>query len=902
MLLGSGSFVLRDYGVFGYPIAHYHRECFWQGELPLWNPLNNCGLPFLAQWNTMTLYPGSLCYLLLPLPWSLGFFMLLHLWLGGLGAYVVARRWTGFNFAAAVAGVAYAFHGLTQQSLMWPNNIAAFGLLPWVVLTVERGVREGGRKLVVAAVVGALQMLTGAPEVIVFTWVIAGALAVFGVQGSKSKVQSRGADECGSDHGAPFPLTPALSPGEREGAGTVEDASSAPLASPAPDPLATKTEADSFVPRRDTILPLPEGEGRGEGEGRACSTIAASFTAEPPAPLITNHFSLCFRLLGIIALVTLLSSAQLLPFLDLLRHSQRDAGFGDSVWSLPAWGFANYLVPLFRCILTSPGVPLHSGQNWTSSYYAGAGVLALALLAVLRVSDRRSRLLSLVGAVCLVLALGEGGFLFSILKKVLPLGVMRYPVKFVIPLTFILPMLAAFALAELFRDTTVRSRRREEAEPVEASASEAVETADILKGGPDTGLKPGANESANESGDSVTRDSEPEAPNADQSLLTSAATVDERRARMARHRLRAIAAVLTAVVVLIAVLGWLNPMADEGLESRLYLLYSSAAGGLFLIFTVAGVLTMRTAESRTRCFLWSLAVVGLIFADLRTHLPSLTPRVPPGFLQPGQPDLQALTPVPRDGVARASLTWQALKEFKSKMLPDLDQTLLLQRVGLYDNLNLLDGIAKTDGIFSLYLREQQEIEARMFLSGPTNSLPGPLADFLGVAHVSSPTNIFKWHRRDTALPLITAGQRPEFAAAEISLPAMASTSWNPAETVFIHPWEKGQVVATNAAVAKVLSAKWAARRIECEVESDTPTLVVIAQAFYHPWRATVNGQPTTILRANHAFQAVAVPSGRSTVRLEYVDRKFQFGVGLSALGLVVCGALWWRSGRMPNAQ
>ncbi len=901
-MLGSGSFVLRDYGVFGYPIAHYHRECFWNGELPLWNPLNNCGLPFLAQWNTMTLYPGSLCYLLLPLPWSLGFFMLLHLWLGGLGAYVVARRWTGFNLAAAVAGVAYAFHGLTQQSLMWPNNIAAFGLLPWVVLTVESGVREGGRKLVVAAVVGALQMLTGAPEVILFTWVIAGALAVFGIQGSKFKVQDLMAQGRDGDKIAPFPLTPALSPGEREGVGTVEDASGALLASPAVGQPAPKSETVDTTPMLAAAPPLPEGEGRGEGEGRVRQPLASSSTAKLPAPLITNHFSLCIRLVGIVALVTLLASAQLLPFLDLLRHSQRDAGYGDSVWSLPAWGFANYLVPLFRCILTSPGVPLHSGQNWTSSYYAGSGVLALALLAVLRVSDRRSRLLALVGAICLVLAMGEGGFLFSMLKKVLPLGVMRYPVKFVIPLTFILPMLAAFALAELFRDSNVRGRRPEEAGPFEASASEAVETADGLKGGPDTGLKPGANESANESSDSVSQKSESQTQNAEQSLLTSAATVDERRARMARHRLRAIAAVLTGVVVLIGVLGWLNPMAGEGLEARLLLLFSTVAGGLFLIFTVAGVLTMRTAESRTRCFLWSLALLGLIFADLRIHMLNLTPRVSPGFFQPGQPDLQALTPAPRDGVARASMTWQALKEFKSKMLPDLDQTLLLQRIGLFDNLNLLDGIAKTDGIFSLYLREQQEVEARMFLGGPTNSLPGALADFLGIAHVSSPTNIFKWQRRETALPLITAGQRVDFAAAEVSLPAMASASWKPAETVFLHPWDQGQVTVTNAVVAKIVSAKWAAQRIECEVESAAPTLVVIAQAFYHPWRATVNGQPASILRANHAFQAVAVPQGKSTVRLEYVDRKFQAGVALSGLGLVVCGVLWWRARKMTDGQ
>jgi hypothetical protein len=786
VLLGSATFVLRDFSVFGYPLAHYHRECFWRGELPLWNPLNNFGLPFLAQWNTLVLYPGSLLYLLPPLPWSLGLFMLVHLWLGGLGTYAVARRWTGQNFPADVAGVAYAFHGLMQQSLMWPNNIAAFGLLPWVVLTVESGVREGGRKLVVAALVGALQMLTGAPEVIAFTWLILGVLAmgrVFSVQFS-------------------------------------------------------------------------------EFSGRLESSGAAEL-----AGLKTEHWLLNtgnFRLLGIVTLVALLSAAQILPFLDLLRHSQRDAGFGDSVWSLPAWGFANFLVPLFRCVLTSPGVPLHSGQNWTASYYAGTGVLALALLAVLRVSDRRSRCLSLLTPICLVLALGDAGGLFSVLKHVLPLGVMRYPVKFVIPLTFILPMLAAFALKELFRDAE-------------------------------------------------TQNPKPETPNESQSPLTPAATADETRARMARHRLRAIAAVMVAAIALIAVLAWFNPLAGEGLEAQLLLLFSALASGLFVVFTTAAILRLRNAEGRWWPALWSLGVLGLVLADLRLHLPNLTPRVPPAYLQPGQPDLQALTPAPRDGAARASLTCAALKEFKSKMLPSLADTLLLQRVGLYDNLNLLDGLAKTDGIFSLYLRPQQEVEARLFLGGATNSLPGPLADFLGIAHVSSPTNIFKWHQRDTALPLITAGQRIEFAVAEIALPAMAGTNWNPREVVFLHPWDKLraggfqspsvadepaerrlQVAGTNTA-ARILSSHWTAHRIACEVETPAPTLVVLAQSFYHPWRATVNSQPAEILRANHAFQAVPVPAGRSSVRLEYVDRRFQLGVALSALGLVGCAVLWWRS-------
>src|SRR6266403_3787267 len=122
VIIGLESFFYRDFGLFGYPLACYHRECFWRGELPLWNPYNNCGLPFLAQWNSLTLYPLSLFYLLFPLSWSLGVFNLGHLFLAGLGMYFLAHRWTGSNLAASLAGLSFAFIGLTWQSLMWPNN------------------------------------------------------------------------------------------------------------------------------------------------------------------------------------------------------------------------------------------------------------------------------------------------------------------------------------------------------------------------------------------------------------------------------------------------------------------------------------------------------------------------------------------------------------------------------------------------------------------------------------------------------------------------------------------------------------------------------------------------------------------------------------------------------------
>ena len=68
VILGLDSFVYRDYGVLAYPVIQHARDSFWRGELPLWNPLSNCGAPFLAQWGTMTLYPFSIVYLLFPLP------------------------------------------------------------------------------------------------------------------------------------------------------------------------------------------------------------------------------------------------------------------------------------------------------------------------------------------------------------------------------------------------------------------------------------------------------------------------------------------------------------------------------------------------------------------------------------------------------------------------------------------------------------------------------------------------------------------------------------------------------------------------------------------------------------------------------------------------------------------
>ena len=70
----------------------------------------------------------------------------------------------------------FAFNGLTLNLLMWPSHMATFSWMPWVVLAVELAWREGGRKIILAAIAGALQMLAGGPEIIFLTWLFLLAL------------------------------------------------------------------------------------------------------------------------------------------------------------------------------------------------------------------------------------------------------------------------------------------------------------------------------------------------------------------------------------------------------------------------------------------------------------------------------------------------------------------------------------------------------------------------------------------------------------------------------------------------------------------------------------------------------------------------------------------------------
>ncbi len=78
----------------------------------------------------------------------------------------------------------------------------------------------------------------------------------------------------------------------------------------------------------------------------------------------------------------------------------------------------------------------------------------------------------------------------------------------------------------------------------------------------------------------------------------------------------------------------------------------------------------------------------------------------------------------------------------------------------------------------------------------------------------------------------------------------------------------------------------APNRIRVEVEAATPGYLVIHEQFYPGWRASVNGASAKLLRADHVYQAVRVPAGASVVELHFAPASLQRGMFLSVAALI----------------
>ena len=721
---GLECFFYRDFGNFAFPAAFFHQEAFWRGDLPLWNPLHYCGIPFLAQWNTLTLYPPALFYLVFPLTWSLPVFCLLHWLLGGVGMYYLAQRWTGTRLGATIAGVAFAFNGVTWHCVSLPNYLVALGWMPWVLLAADAVGKGGSRQLILAALVGAMQMLSGAPEIILLTWFCAGVLW--------------------------------------------------------------------------------------------CREL---WSAGPARWAMTG------RMLAVPVLVAALAAAQLLPFLQLVIHAQRDAtfgGVGDTQGAIPVSGWMNYFVPMVHLFPTPQGAWVQPNQVFFGSYYLGIGTVVLAGLAAVRVRDDRLRWLGVLAAVSIVMAMGDHAGVYTLVKRLIPqLGVFRFPVKFTMLPVLVGPLLAAAAVGWLMR--------------LSPKQWDAGRLAVRWAGG--------------------------------------------------------------GGIALIAIIALAAMAAPRPGDVPSAMLANAVERALFLAAILFCVLGLgRTADPRR--WRWrALALPLLCWFDVYTHQPMVGASISSGVYEPDTVrEHFGWTNTLHAGESRALQSLASMNRLLAVPVPDTTVDFNGRRLAMYSDYNALDHIPKVDGSYSLYPRESQEVIARLYTSREELSA---LEDFLGVAQVSDPANPVGWVARTNFMPLVSIGQEPKPAGEQEILQRVTSPGFRPREEVWLPLTAGSEVHVRRSPGARVIGItnstpeEWTA-----EVESPAPAMVVIAQTHYPAWHAEVDGQPTRLWPANHAFQALEVPAGHHQVRLIYRDGALRVGVVISLLALVACLVVGRVAGRV----
>src|SRR5438270_984851 len=145
-LLRSEVLTFRDHSDYFQPLRYFTAVELRNFRLPLWNPYNASGEPWLANPQTAVFYPPFWIYLIVPFAQAYVIFLLLHIALLGYGAFLLFSRFAAER-AAFVGAVALMLCGPTLSMLDIQNNLTTFAWLPlvlWCALSGASPVASGG--------------------------------------------------------------------------------------------------------------------------------------------------------------------------------------------------------------------------------------------------------------------------------------------------------------------------------------------------------------------------------------------------------------------------------------------------------------------------------------------------------------------------------------------------------------------------------------------------------------------------------------------------------------------------------------------------------------------------------------------------------------------------------------
>lgn len=180
VLVGVDRLAFRDVGHFYTPLYDYigHRT---RGEwLPLWNPLDQTGIPLVGETTTAVFYPVRWILFLLPIKTdaAVGWYVVIHLILSAITTRYAARRSGASEITATIAGLSYSLSGCVLVLYTNPPFLVGAAWLPLLMsaLIQRRQIPQTQRVLMAGAVM-AMMILAGDPQTVANVVIVAVVVA-----------------------------------------------------------------------------------------------------------------------------------------------------------------------------------------------------------------------------------------------------------------------------------------------------------------------------------------------------------------------------------------------------------------------------------------------------------------------------------------------------------------------------------------------------------------------------------------------------------------------------------------------------------------------------------------------------------------------------------------------------
>ena len=125
---------------------------------------------------------------------------------------------------------------------------------------------------------------------------------------------------------------------------------------------------------------------------------------------------------------------------------------------------------------------------------------------------------------------------------------------------------------------------------------------------------------------------------------------------------------------------------------------------------------------------------------------------------------------------------------------------------------------------------------------------------------------------------------------DAALALLGDPAFDPRAAVVLSAGSDPLPPARSAANESVRIVAFEPERVAITATVDSPAVLVLADAFYPGWRATVDGVPRADLRANLMFRGLALEPGWHEIVFTYPPAAWRVGAAISLIALAALAA------------